>query len=246
MEKRPIVIQGALQSEIDLLLKQLMPNARKEVRGVVFYEGNYRGYPVAVCKTKMGEIAAAIATTVAIGQYAPAFILNQGTAGAFDRALHTGDVIVGERVAYISQFATKPDKETDPLNQWKSEGYCSIDGERISLTADARLITWLKSLSLPAKGKLLFGTVGSGDSWTLEEAQIDSYRDRLGILCEAMECTGVYMAANCQNIPAVSLRVISNNELLGEAYMPESADVAARCAVAVLDAWIDLGDSLPF
>lgn len=245
MKKRPIVIQGALQSEIELLISRLSPKTRREVCGVVFYEAIYRDYPVVVCKTKMGEIAAAIATTVAIEQYDPAFILNQGTAGAFDGELHTGDVIVGEQVVYLSQYATKGNKENDCLNPWKTGEYRTLDGECISLKTDEKLLGWLGSLSLPVKGKLCFGTLGSGDVWTTDAEQINTYRKQFGILCESMECTGVYMAANSQGIPAVSVRVISNNELLGEAYLPESAEIAAGCALSILDAWIEEKNGLP-
>ena len=66
MKKRPILIQGALQSEIDFLLSRLSIDAKREIGGVVFYEGTYRDHPVVVCKTKMGEIAAAIATTMGV------------------------------------------------------------------------------------------------------------------------------------------------------------------------------------
>ena len=246
MKKRPILIQGALQSEIDFLLSRLSIDAKREIGGVVFYEGTYRDHPVVVCKTKMGEIAAAIATTVAIEAYAPVWILNQGTAGAFAKELHTGDVTVGERVVYLSQFSTKSDKEADALNPWKEDGYCTLDGETISLKTDARLLAWLKSLSLPVKGTLHFGTLGSGDVWTTGREQISAYRERFGILCESMECTGVYMAANSRGVPAVSVRVISNTELLGESYLPESADIAASCALDILDAWVALESGVPF
>lgn len=246
MKKRPIVIQGALQSEIDLLLERMSLDTKREIGGVVFYEGVYRDHPVAVCKTKMGEIAAAIATTVAIDAYDPAWIINQGTAGAFARDLRTGDVVIGEQVVYLSQYATREDKEGDDLNPWKTGEYRTLDGERASLKTDERLLAWLRSLSLPVPSALRFGALGSGDVWTTGAEKIDAYHARFGILCEAMECTGAYMAASLRGVPCVSVRVISNNELLGEVYRPESAEIAARCAIAMLDAWIDAKDCLPF
>jgi hypothetical protein len=44
----------------------------------------------------------------------------------------------------------------------------------------------------------------------------------------------------------VSVRVISNNELLGEAYRPDSARIAQNFAIGLADAWIDLGENTPF
>ena len=246
MNKQPIMIQGALQSEIDLLLEHFKPYAQNTVGGCVFYECSRRNLPIVISKTKMGEIAAAIATTVGIEHYRPAWILNQGTAGACDPTLCTGDVIVGERVAYLSQYATKKNKETDTLNPWKREGYLSLDGEAVSLSADRRLLDWIGSLSLSIAGNLHFGVLGSGDVWTTERDAILDHRARLGALCESMECTGVYMAASMASVPAVSVRVISNNELIGEVYEPKCGQVAQSLAVQLVDAWIDSGARLPF
>lgn len=246
MEQRPIMIQGALQSEIDLLLEVFSPHTKKEIGGFVFYECEHRGMPVVISKTKMGEICAAIATTLAIERYRPAWILNQGTAGACDRSLHTGDLVIGERVRYLSQYATKPDRDADCLNPWKTDGYRTLDGEVISMATDERLLAWLKGQTLHTQGKLIYGTLGSGDVWTTDSREISANRERLGVLCESMECTGVYMAANSLGIPAVSIRVISNNELLGEQYLPESGRIAERCVQALVDAWADLGGKTPF
>jgi len=246
MQKRPIIIQGALQSEIDLLLKSLVLHTKREIGGFSFYECDSGGIPVVISKTKMGEVCAAIATTLAIEAYDPVWILNQGTAGAFEEALHTGDVVIGEQVVYLSQFATKRDREEDCLNPWKSGEYRTLDGECISMKTDARLLTWLKSLHLPVSGVLRFGTLGSGDVWTTGSELIKAFRERFGILCESMECTGVYLAANSRGVPCVSIRVISNNELLGEQYRPQTADIAASCALNLLNSWIALGEKTPF
>lgn len=246
MPKQPIVIEGALQSEIDFLLSRLSISAKREIAGVLFYEGLYRGQQVVICKTKMGEIAAAIATTVAIQAYQPAWILNQGTAGACCEALRTGDVIVGERVVYLSQYACREDHDTDALNPWKTEEYRTLDGEEISMQTDPRFLSWLRTLSFPINGALRLGALGSGDVWTVDREEILSHYRRFGVLCESMECTGAYLAANAQGVPLVSIRVISNNELLGEVYRPECAEIAGVCAIHVLDEWINLGENTPF
>lgn len=246
MMQRPIMIQGALQSEIDLLIKEFAPHKKREIGGFLFYECDYRKTPVVISKTKMGEVCAAIATTLAIEHYRPAWILNQGTAGACDERLHAGDVVVGERVVYLSQYATKSDRERDALNPWKSRAYQTLDGEMISMATDHRLLKWIETVTLPIDGSVCLGTLGSGDVWTTDVQTIRDNRERLGVLCESMECTGVYMAANSQGVPAISVRVISNNELIGEQYLPSCGTVAEHCAKYLVDAWINLGEKTPF
>ena len=240
MKQRPILIQGALQSEIDWLLEVLAPCTQREIGGFSFYEGAYGGVPVVISKTKMGEVCAAIATTLGLSQYRPVWILNQGTAGACERSLHTGDLVIGERVCYLAPYATAHDRESDPLNPWKTSGYRSLDGESISLATDERLLAWLRELDLPSSGSVQVGALGSGDVWTRAHGEIADHYERLGVLCEAMECTGVYMAANSRGVPAVSIRVISNNELLGERYQPDSGVIAQQYALALVKAWAAL------
>ena len=43
---KPIIIQGALQSEIDLLLEKFEIKNKVEFGGYLFYEGVYKNYPI--------------------------------------------------------------------------------------------------------------------------------------------------------------------------------------------------------
>lgn len=245
MQNETIVIQGALQSEIDWLLAEFAPHTRREIGGFVFYECTYRDRPIVISKTKMGEIASAIATTLAIEHYRPAWIVNQGTAGALTDELHTGDLIVGTGVRYFSQYAEAPDRDLDELNPWKTDGYRTPDGEWISLDAHNTFLQWIRSLKPNSTGRVYYDVLGSGDVWskTAEEIRL---RRATGAVCESMECTGAYMAANSQGVPLVSVRVISNNEMLGEAYDPSSGVIAQQFAHFLTDAWIALGEKTPF
>lgn len=246
MQKRPLMIQGALQSEIETLLKIFSPYRKSQVGGFVFYECEYRGYPVVIAKTKMGEIAAAISTTLAIERYCPAWIVNQGTAGALTENHRTGDLIVGTSVRYFSQYATAEDRDRDCLNPWKSDGYRTVDGEVLSLDTNDAFLKWITSLAPDFEGQVTFDVLGSGDVWSKTKDEIAYRHGCTGAVSESMECTGAYMAANSLGVPLVSVRVVSNNELLGEVYDPDSGKIAQRFARLLVDAWIDLGENTPF
>ncbi len=234
----PVIIQGALQSELDYLLNTLDVKSTVNQDGYVFYECLYKGYPVIVSKTKMGEVCAAIATVLAIKKYSPAFIINQGTAGAFAMHLNIGDVVVGERICYISQFATESDKETEPLNPWKRDEYKTVDNEIMSYRCEEKLLAWLKSLEVLKHDTVYFDIVGSGDVWTKSPELIKEYNSKYGITCEAMECTGVYFAAQSLNTPAVTLRVISNNEIMLQPFDETTSISSQKLALSVIDEYI--------
>jgi len=232
---RPIIIQGALQSEIDYLLKTFQIENKTNFGGYVFYECIYKNYPIIISKTKMGEISSAIATTLSIQKFDPLFILNQGTAGALVEWLNKEDVIIGKQIYYISQFSTDENKEFDDINPWKKTEYRSIDNEVISYNAEPKLLNWLQGLDILNKDNIYFDSIGSGDVWTKDINQMKKYNENFGIVCEAMECSGAYMAANSLEIPLISIRVISNNEIKKQEYDEQTGILSQKIVINIID-----------
>ena len=235
---KPIIIQGALQSEIDYLLKSFQIKNKINIGGYVFYECIYRDYPIIVSKTKMGEISSAIATTLAIQKYTPLFILNQGTAGALVEWLNKEDIILGKQVYYISQFSTDKNKDIDDINPWKQTEYRTIDNEIISYNANQKLLNWLQSLDISKKDNIYFDRIGSGDVWTKDINQMKQYNEDYGIVCEAMECSGAYIAANSLGIPLISIRVISNNEIKKQEYDEQTGILSQKFVISIVDEFL--------
>ena len=231
----PIVIQGALESELDLLLNTFEVLKTNTVGGFTFYECLYQNRPIVVSRTKIGEISAAVATTLAIQVYHPKWILNQGTAGALTEWLNVGDIIVGERVCYLSQFSTDPNRDADAINPWKSDAYRSVDGDTVSYSADPTLLKAIQSACRELPYSVSFDVIGSGDVWTKDPQEIHRHHQHLGAVCEAMECTGTYLAANSLGTPLISIRAISNNELKHQAYDQASGILAQKFVLNLLD-----------
>lgn len=234
-----IIVQGALQSEIDYLLKTFVPEKEVNVGDYFFYECNYKSIRVVLCKTKMGEISSAIATTLAVQRYTPVFILNQGTAGAFTESLNKGDIVVGKRVCYISQYSTESDKENNIINPWKANEYRTLDGEVISMKASEKILTLLRNLETLKKSNVYFGNIASGDVWTKDLSTIEKYNQKYGVICEAMECTGAYMAANSLGVPLISIRCISNNELKKQEYDEKCGEYVQHLVTEIIDELVE-------
>ena len=230
----PIMIQGALKSELDLLLSSLDLLQTRIISGFEFFECRYQNRSVIISRTKIGEIHSAIATTLGIQAYHPRMIINQGTAGALTDWLNTGDIVIGTRVCYLSQFSTQGDRDADVINPWKSNGYCSIDGDKVSYHTDATLLQFLRTVCQNHGSHLYFDVIGSGDVWTKDPQQIHRYHQQYGVVCEAMECAGAYLAANNQQTPLVSIRAISNNELKHQAYDQSSGILAQKFVLNLL------------
>ncbi len=231
----PILIQGALESELDILLEAICPVNSRTVGGFVFHEGYYQNRPVVLNRTKIGEINSAIATTLGIQTYRPRLILNQGTAGALTEWLNVGDIVIGTRVCYLSQFSTDADRDADAINPWKSDAYRTIDGDVTSYHADPALLDTMRALCKDVPQDVYFDVIGSGDVWTKDPLQIHHYHRVYGAICEAMECTGAYLTANSLGTPILSVRAISNNELKHQPYDSASGALAQRFVLEQLE-----------
>lgn len=81
MEKRPILIQGAIDIEVNYLIDILENKEEIEIGTYKFFRGYIDNYPVIVSKTKIGQTNAGASTSIAILKYSPIMIINQGTAG---------------------------------------------------------------------------------------------------------------------------------------------------------------------
>ena len=230
----PLFIQGALASEIDLLLDALKPHREQIIGGFVFYESTFRDQPVIVGKTRMGEINSAIATTLAIEHYHPRIILNQGTAGALVDWLNTGDIVIGKRVCYMSQFSTDENRDADAINPWKTDAYRTLDGETVSYQADGTLLQSIRNACQKMSREVYFDVIASGDVWTKDPLHIHKCHQTLGAVCEAMECAGAYLAANSLGVPLVSIRAISNNELKHQIYHESAGATAQQFVLEIL------------
>lgn len=221
---KPILIQGAENSEIDYFLEKMNNKKEIEIATFKFWAGEIDNYPVVISRTKVGEVNSALATSVAITNFNPSCIINQGTAGAHSRDLHTGDIVVGENYFNLNNFMIEPRKsgEGSHINGWKLKKYVSDDDLDIPNKASEKLINVVKNnTDRYNKGKVVFGTIGSGDIWNREIDRIDYLHNNYGTLCEEMETAGVYNTANSFGVPVIGIRIISNNEILGEEYKPE-------------------------
>ena len=87
---KPILIQGAENSEIDYFLEKMNNKKEIEIATFKFWAGEIDNYPVVISRTKVGEVNSAIATTIAITNFQPMCIINQGTAGSHQECAEAG------------------------------------------------------------------------------------------------------------------------------------------------------------
>ena len=95
--KRPIMIQGAMNVEIDKMVRALKNPAAYKFSKYVYFAGTYKNYPVVIVRTEQGTSNAAASTVIGINEFNPVVVINQGTAGGYDSAVHQNDIVIGEK-----------------------------------------------------------------------------------------------------------------------------------------------------
>lgn len=219
-QEQPILIQGAMASEVAVFLGSGQFQEEK-IGGYSFYVGQIHSKPVVISQTKIGMANAAASTALGIQRFHPKAILNQGIAGAHREDLETGDIILGKEVVSIQSLEKPTQKEGVDYKKWVHFDF--FDGD-FPFTGDSELMSFFLNAEYTA-GKKIQGVLGSGDVWNREEEYIRYLEGNLKTACEDMETFAVHQIAKEFAVPALGIRIISNNELQGTTYDPSQADV---------------------
>ena len=224
---RPIIIEAAMECERNIILSALADPHEISLYGYPAVEGLLDGFPLIVARNCTGMVNAAILTTLLIEKYHPRCVISEGTAGSHVEELHPGDMVLGERVRnlgslYMDEALCREIRELT-CGEWDDMRCMHSDGELLKLAQ-----------SVPySGGQVVRGLIGTGDFWSRGRERIDMLHERYESCCEEMESFGVASACSRMGVPFLALRVISNNELTGEAFCETAAEDCQRYTVNV-------------
>ena len=94
MYDKTILIQGALDIEIQFLIDNLKCTDKIIIAGYEFHIGYLNNLKVVISKTQVGTINSSTATTIGVIKFNPIFVINQGIAGAYREDINIGDIVV--------------------------------------------------------------------------------------------------------------------------------------------------------
>jgi adenosylhomocysteine nucleosidase len=246
---RPLIVQGAMQIEIETLTRSLEQPISERVGDWTFWRGTVNGYPVIVSKTLKGMSNAAAATTIAIQKYQPAAIINQGTAGGHAPDLRLYDIVIGARSVNLGAFKSAfkaAGAGTNPLD-WKplnltaadgsaatdrNTGLASFDGDP-SLMAVARATRGSYS-----RGRVVEGTIGSSDMWNDEVDRVVALNKTFGTVVEEMETASAAQVARQMGTPFLGVRIVSDNITNGTPWDPKTSEACEEYVFEVIKAHV--------
>jgi len=228
----PIIIAGSMDCEYKYLVESMQVNNIYKYGNYSFFEGMLNGKEVVVVNTLCGMVNAASAITTAILKYKPSLIITQGTAGAHNKELNQYDIILGKNLVEISTcFYNHAD-----LGEGIHLKNASFIGEQIE--EDGKIV-WRNTLSgndnllnlahqTPyTKGRVISGTIATGDVWNRELDKIAFIHEKFGTDCEEMESFAIAQIARQHDIPCLAVRIISNTEW--NASIPFNENTGIEC-----------------
>src|SRR5262245_31013634 len=248
---RPIVVQGAMQIEVERLVATLENATLDQVSGWNFWKGTVNGYPVIVSKTLKGVANAAAATVLAIERYRPLAIVNQGTAGGLDPELHLYDIVIGTSSVNLGAFKTpvrgrgagSNSLDWVPLNLTLADGSAANGDPRARVAArfpgDEPLISAARGAREKyTRGKVFEGAIGTADMWNDELDRIARFRSEYGTIVEEMETAAAAQVAGQLQTPFLGIRVVSDNTTNGGAWDPKTSEACEDFVFEVVKTYI--------
>lgn len=229
--KEIILVQGAMDMEVDYLVKSLKNSKKEHIGSWTFWKGNIGEHEVIVSRTEVGLVNASAATALGIEKYNPTIIINQGTSGGHDKAIHSGDIVLGTEIINIGAIRTERKEEGIPENMRDGIFFDVVQRLRDSndklttyqsFLSDIKLLNIAKDTSY-SEGKKFEGVIGSADQWNREIERIKYLNSTFKTMTEEMESVAVAQVAKAFNIPFLAIRVLSNSEIHNEEFNPKTA-----------------------
>lgn len=244
---RPILIEGAMNTETEVLVRALKnPVAYREMN-YLFVAGTYKNYPVVIVRTEIGMANAAASTALAIKKFNPVAVINQGTAGGHDPALKIGDIVIGKRSFDYTAFKSSYTTEGAGVDLTQQENigtyaYDKTSGKFQAYTeyfADKTLLNVAEKVAAAHKEfNVATGTIGTANAWLNSIDYINFLNKTYGSSCEEMETNVAAQICQNANVPFIGIRVLSDNIIHDNRYVPESAKTCQDFVLLVVESYI--------
>ena len=189
-------------------LYQKMGNATGEINvaGVTISKFDIDGNEIFLVRSGVGEIRAAMTFQLLVDRFDVDVVLNFGFVGSLDNRFDIGDIVLAEKIVHY-QFDTSA-IDNVPAGQYDGN-------DSIYFTADKALIEKVQGA---LQNKLPEVIVASGDKFVASKEDKEYLRTLGAQICE-MECAGLVIASQRNNVPLLSMKVISDKA-------DESADIS--------------------
>ncbi len=224
-----LAIMGAMREEIEPLLKVFNVVAEHDIAKNKYYEAKYKNHDIVLAYSKIGKVNAALTATILLEKFGCQTLLFSGVAGAVDRTLKIGDLVIADKVVQ---------HDVDITAFGHPHGFIPESGDFYS--ADFELNEIAKKAALTINKKLLVGTIATGDQFVANEEKNSWIGKTYGAVALEMEGASVGYVCYCYGVPFFILRAISDGADMDagfnfDAFLESSAKESATLLISMLD-----------
>jgi len=233
--KKTIAVVCAMKSEAQPLINRLTGMKDESANGFKIYHGILGKNNLLICISGVGMVNMASLVTYLSVKYSPDCFFNYGIIGGYGD-IHKGSLVVVEDCININstQFDAAPEGSGISLSRARLVTFSeNIDNAPVIYKSGVELVS---AAAAVAGEDAVYGRLGSGDIWNKEYDKIMLFHNKYHVYGEDMEGYAMYQVADRFNIPALSLKGVSNNEILGETYDYSVMEKLSDFAFSVLKA----------
>ncbi|EPT7079668.1 5'-methylthioadenosine/S-adenosylhomocysteine nucleosidase [Cronobacter sakazakii] len=193
-------IIGAMEEEVTLLRDKIDNRQTLTIAGCEIYTGTLNGVDVALLKSGIGKVSAAMGATLLLEHCKPDVIINTGSAGGLAPSLKVGDIVVSDEVRYHDADVTAFGYE-----------YGQMAGCPAAFKADEKLIAAAQETIEKLNLHAVRGLVVSGDAFINGSVNLAKIRHNFPqAIAVEMEATAIGHVCHNFGVPFVVVRAISD------------------------------------
>jgi len=225
---KKIAIMCAMREELDPILKLVKIKELVEYGKNKYYLARFEKLDLVLAYSKIGKVNAATTATVLVEKFNAKKILFSGVAGAIDKDLKIGDLIIATKTCQhdvdLTVFDYKP-------------GF--IPESEIFFECDTKLNAIAKKVAKKLNIKLKEGIIASGDQFIHSKQKKEWIAKTFGASAIEMEGGAVGCVTWTMNIPFFMLRAISDTAEEGagvafDEFLEESSEISAKFLIEML------------
>ncbi|PWC11298.1 5'-methylthioadenosine/S-adenosylhomocysteine nucleosidase [Brenneria corticis] len=224
-------IIGAMEQEVTLLRDRIENRQTIQRAGCEIYSGRLNGVDVALLKSGIGKVSAALGTTLLLEHSRPDVVINTGSAGGLAATLKVGDIVISDEVRYhdadVTAFGYEPGQ---------------MAGCPAAFIADEGLITLAQDAIAELQLHAVRGLVVSGDAFINGAEPLARIRRTFPqAIAVEMEATAIAHVCHQFAVPFVIVRAISDvadqeSHLSFDEFLTVAAEQSTRMVETMLQA----------
>lgn len=195
-----IGIIAAMDEEVTVLRDKIETRQTISLGGSEIYTGQLNGVEVALLKSGIGKVSAAMGTTLLLERCKPDVVINTGSAGGLSPTLKVGDIVVSDEARYHDADVTAFGYE-----------YGQMAGCPAAFKADEKLVAAAEGCINELKLNAVRGLIVSGDAFINGAEGLAKIRQNFPqAVAVEMEATAIAHVCHNFSIPFVVVRAISD------------------------------------